>query len=140
MKKKVVVLILGCTLFMFENAGFAYESSPTFREYTGQVCAVGNNNVCSAITDEMMKEMIKQTIYAVGTRVLNKYASPVPVQTAAPVPVPAATTTTSTTVVQTAAPVVTTTTAPAAQSVSTPAESPTTSTNASPAEEMIILQ
>lgn len=131
MKKKAVVLILGCALFMFNNGVFAYQSSSAVREYTGQVCSAGENSLCSAVTDELMKEMIKQTIYAVGTHVLNKYTNAnnaAAAQTAAPAPAPAATTTTTTTsaVVQPTAPV--TTTAPAVQTVS------------SPPEEMIIIQ
>ncbi|NLF82922.1 MAG: hypothetical protein GX568_02925 [Candidatus Gastranaerophilales bacterium] len=120
MKNGAVIILLGCALLMLGNGATANGSPSAGHEYTGQVCNVGNDAVCSAVTDELLKEVIKQTIYTVGNQIINKYSNSQN-QPQTVVPQQAPDTTTYTTVQ---------TVAPAADST----------TSAAPAEDMIIIQ
>lgn len=136
MKRRLGFSIFGFAAILAGNAAYANENTTISYNLSGQSCLASDNRICDAVTNELMKELIKQTVYTVGSQVLNKLNqtnTAVPVQATTPVPVyytpaPAAATTTT-------VPVTTTTTTTS----QTPSVQPQTNTTA-PQEEMIIIQ
>ena len=124
MKKEI--LFLGFAVLISGETAFAIENTTIPDKFSGQSCGLSDNRLCDDVTNALVKELLKQTVYTVGTKVLNKYMN---------------------TTVTTAAPVVYTTPAPViytpAPAVYTPAVSPapvsTTTPTAAPQEQMIIV-
>ena len=126
MKKKI--LLLGFAVFMSGSTAFAVENTTLSGNFSEQSCGLSDNRLCNAVSNELIKELLKQTVYTVGTQVLNKYMNS---NTTTPVAVPAPVvyTTTPAPVVYAATP---------APVVSAPVNTVTTVTTA-PEEQMIII-
>lgn len=95
---KQKILILGAMLLLSGNMVVANNASAVSSSSVSTLnTGVDGSKICLA--EELMKEMIKQTIYSVGSQVLNKYvlpntAPPYSTQQVAPVAAPVTTTTT----------------------------------------------
>ncbi|MEI8388355.1 MAG: hypothetical protein WCG23_00580 [bacterium] len=127
MKKEI--LFLGFAVLISGETAFAIENTTIPDKFSGQSCGLSDNRLCDAVTNILVKELLKQTVYTVGTQVLNKYMN-----TTVTIPV-----TTTTPVVYTPAAAPVTTPAPV---VYTPAASPaplSTTTTTVPEEQMIIV-
>lgn len=70
MKKKDGILILCLIAFMSGNVAIALETTTNPYGVTGQNYGISDNKIC---IDPLMQELVKQTIYTVGSQVLNKY-------------------------------------------------------------------
>jgi len=106
MKKKI--LFLGFIMFAQGTTVLATENAVMSNNFLGQSCGLSDNRLCDALTNELLKDLLKKTVYTVGTEALNKYmnkgasastitstpfvAAPVIYAPAATVPVSAATT------------------------------------------------
>jgi len=115
MKTKIALITMTLVAFICGNSAYAAENT-----------AIGeklNNKVCDSVTNDVMKELLKQTIYSVGTQVLNK------INQNNTVTAPVYTTPVYTTPVTTSTPVYT-----------APAATPVTTTTSTPQEQMIIIQ
>ena len=86
MKKKI--LLVGFVVLMSGSTAFAIENTTMSDNFSAQGCGLSDNRLCDAVTNTLIKELLKQTVYTVGTQVLNKYVNPAvtsPVITTAPV-------------------------------------------------------
>lgn len=134
MKKKI--LLLGFVALISGSSVCAVENTTLSGNFPEQSCGLADNRLCDSITDDLMKDLLKKTIYSVGTQVLNKYMNTTGTSYYTPVAVPSSTVATPTTyytpTTTTVAPVTTTT--PASNTTAT-----TTTTNTMPQEQMIII-
>lgn len=73
MKKKI--LFLGLVILMSGSAVLAVENTTMSNQFSGQSCGISDSRLCDALTNELLKDLMKQTVYTVGTKVLNKYAN-----------------------------------------------------------------
>jgi hypothetical protein len=95
MRKRVRVLALSLAVFLSGGMAFGYTNTTNYKEISMPACNETNTKIC--VADELMKEMLKETIYAVGTKVLNKYINtPSTPKTTTTTTTPATTTTTTT--------------------------------------------
>lgn len=125
MTKKLGVIILSLCFLSLGGKSFALNNT----------CFPTDNRICG-VSDDLMKEMIKQTVYTVGTHMLNKlapagviYPTTVPVAVPAPVTTPVPVTT----------PIPVTTPAPVVTTIPVTTPEPVTTTE-QPAEQMIIVK
>ena len=74
MNKTNGILILILTAFLSGNMNrvSAIENTGNSYEISGQTCGISDNRLCFG--EDLAKELLKQAIYAAGTKVLNKYA------------------------------------------------------------------
>ena len=82
MKKEI--LFLGFAVLISGETAFAIENTTIPDKFSGQSCGLSDNRLCDDVTNALVKELLKQTVYTVGTKVLNKYMNTT-VTTAAPV-------------------------------------------------------
>ncbi|GEM_PF-5397124 len=134
MKRKAGILILGFgfAALMSGSACFALGNNTNSYEFSEQSCGVSDNRICDAMTNDLMKELIKQTVYTVGTQMLNKL-NQANTTTAVPVYYSPAQPVTTTPTYYTPAPVTTATT-------TVPVQTPAVQTTTAPQEQMIIIQ